>query len=139
MSCLALSLQLANGSDILLQTCEWFPPARALVALFAFRQTRLAFAASKHNNNPSTSSSSDADTIAASLGDDPLAASSGQVIVIVDVESHYRVVYRLGWLIVSLGIGGARGYAVASRGGDPINVYWSRGIRRRLRWSSVWK
>ncbi|KAG6705729.1 hypothetical protein I3843_07G188600 [Carya illinoinensis] len=104
MSCLALSLQPANGSDILLQTREWFPPARALVALSAFRQTRLAFAASKHNNNPSTSSSSDADadTIAASLGDDPLAASSGQVIV--GVESRYRVVYRLVNSIYVLGI-----------------------------------
>ncbi|KAH7544653.1 hypothetical protein FEM48_Zijuj01G0008700 [Ziziphus jujuba var. spinosa] len=27
MSCLALSRQPANGSDILLQTREWFPPA----------------------------------------------------------------------------------------------------------------
>nr|POF09003.1 histone h4 variant [Quercus suber] len=113
MSCLALSLQPANGSDILLQTREWFPPARALVALSSFRQTRQAFAAAKHhhhhhhhNNHPSatsatTSSDADADSIA-SLGDDPLAASSGQLIV--GVESRYRVVYRLVNSIYVLGI-----------------------------------
>ncbi|KAL8149490.1 uncharacterized protein LOC141708772 [Apium graveolens] len=93
MSCLALSLQPTNGSDILLQTREWFPPARALVALSAFRQTRFAFAAGKHN------SAEDGDT---SLGDDPLAASSGQVIV--GVESRYRVIYRLVNSIYVLGI-----------------------------------
>ncbi|XP_071716236.1 uncharacterized protein [Rutidosis leptorrhynchoides] len=93
MSCLALSLQPTNGSDILLQTREWFPPARALVALSAFRQTRLAFAAGKNQN------AEDGDT---SLGDDPLAASSGQVIV--GVESRYRVVYRLVNSIYVLGI-----------------------------------
>ncbi|KAM7508421.1 hypothetical protein LguiA_018874 [Lonicera macranthoides] len=93
MSCLALSLQPINGSDILLQTREWFPPARALVALSSFRQTRLAFAAGKH---PFTE---DGDS---SLGDDPLAASSGQVIV--GVESKYRVVYRLVNSIYILGI-----------------------------------
>lgn len=93
MSCLALSLQPTNGSDILLQTREWFPPARALVALSAFRQTRLAFASGKHQ------SAEDGDT---SLGDDPLAASSGQVIV--GVESRYRVVYRLVNSIYVLGI-----------------------------------
>ncbi|XP_047317823.1 uncharacterized protein LOC124921240 [Impatiens glandulifera] len=84
MSCLAISLQPVNGFDILLQTREWFPPARALVALKAFRETRIAFASGKHHF------SEDGDT---SLGDDPLAASSGQVIV--GVESRYRVVYRL--------------------------------------------
>lgn len=93
MSCLALSLQPTNGSDILLQTREWFPPARALVALSAFRQTRLAFATGKNQ------SAEDGDT---SLGDDPLAASSGQVIV--GVESRYRVVYRLVNSIYVLGI-----------------------------------
>ncbi|GMP94758.1 hypothetical protein CsSME_00044083 [Camellia sinensis var. sinensis] len=93
MSCLALSLQPANGSDILLQTREWFPPARALVALSAFRQTRLAFASGKHQL------AEDGDT---SLGDDPLAASSGQLIV--GVESRYRVVYRLVNSIYVLGI-----------------------------------
>ncbi|PSS17800.1 F-BAR domain only protein [Actinidia chinensis var. chinensis] len=93
MSCLALSLQPTNGSDILLQTREWFPPARALVALSAFRQTRLAFATGKHQM------AEDGDT---SLGDDPLAASSGQLIV--GVESRYRVVYRLVNSIYVLGI-----------------------------------
>ncbi|KAJ4981566.1 hypothetical protein NE237_032403 [Protea cynaroides] len=93
MACLALSLQPANGSDILLQTREWFPPARALYALNAFRQTRIAFAGGKHN------SAEDGDS---SLGDDPLAASSGQVIV--GVESRYRVVYRLVNGIYVLGI-----------------------------------
>lgn len=100
MSCLALALQPANGSDVLLQTREWFPPARALVALSGFRQTRLAFAASKHNS--SHHSDADADSFAASIGDDPLAASSGQVIV--GVESRYRVVYRLVNSIYVLGI-----------------------------------
>ncbi|CAM8984036.1 unnamed protein product [Rhodiola kirilowii] len=95
MSCLALSLQPVNGSDILLQTREWFPPARALVALSAFRQTRLAFAAGKHQPGEEMDAS-------AALGDDPLAASSGQVIV--GVESKYRVVYRLVNGIYVLGI-----------------------------------
>ncbi|KAJ7979467.1 FCH domain only protein 1 [Quillaja saponaria] len=97
MSCLALSLQPANGSDILLQTREWFPPARALVALSAFRQTRLSFAANKN----SQSSADDAFAVEF-IGDDPLAASSGQVIV--GVESRYRVVYRLVNGVYVLGI-----------------------------------
>ncbi|CAN0842343.1 hypothetical protein LINGRAHAP2_LOCUS3579 [Linum grandiflorum] len=111
MSCLALSLQPANGSDILIQTREWFPPARALVATSAFRQTRLAFAAAKHpakNRNRASSSDDDdyspsvsSDSLS-SLGDDPLAASSGQLIV--GVESQYRVVYRLVNGIYVLGI-----------------------------------
>uniref|UniRef100_A0A7N0SVT7 MHD domain-containing protein n=1 Tax=Kalanchoe fedtschenkoi TaxID=63787 RepID=A0A7N0SVT7_KALFE len=95
MSCLALSLQPVNGADILLQTREWFPPARALVALSAFRETRMAFAAGKHQSGEEMDAS-------AALGDDPLAASSGQVIV--GVESRYRVVYRLVNGIYVLGI-----------------------------------
>ncbi|CAN6725180.1 unnamed protein product [Malus baccata var. baccata] len=111
MSCLALSLQPANGSDILLQTREWFPPARALVAVSSFRQTRLAFAAAKQQqlhttkDNSHSHSDSSSDTTAdsvASLGDDPLAASSGQLIV--GVESRYRVVYRLVNSIYVLGV-----------------------------------
>ncbi|XP_010536909.1 PREDICTED: uncharacterized protein LOC104811789 [Tarenaya hassleriana] len=110
MSCLALSLQPSDGSDILLQTREWFPPARALIALSYFRQTRLAFAASKHQQqkqNQSTSASSsatDSDDVTAAefVGDDPLAAASGQVIV--GVESKYRVVYRLVNSIYVLGV-----------------------------------
>ncbi|KAL2928911.1 F-BAR domain only protein 1 [Bienertia sinuspersici] len=101
MSCLALSLQPVNGPDILLQTREWFPPARALVAVSAFRNTRLAFsssssASSKHHQNDDVSGDP---TI---VGDDPLAASSGQVIV--GVESRYRVVYRLVNSIYVLGV-----------------------------------
>lgn len=97
MSCLALSLQPANGADILLQTREWFPPARALGALSAFRQTRHLLASNK-NSQPF---SDDAYAVN-SIGDDPLAASSGQVIV--GVESRYRVVYRLVNGIYVLGI-----------------------------------
>ncbi|XP_058068082.1 uncharacterized protein LOC131217241 [Magnolia sinica] len=90
MACLALSLQPTNGPDILLQTREWFPPARALSALSSFRQTRLSFSSGKSPNpNPILS---DADPTS-SLGDDPLAASSGQILI--GLESKYRVVYRL--------------------------------------------
>lgn len=98
MSCLALSLQPTNGSDILLQTREWFPPSRALGALSAFRHTRRAFAATKNNkiNAPEDAYAAE------SIGDDPLAASSGQVIV--GVESRYRIVYRLVNGIYVLGI-----------------------------------
>lgn len=85
MSCLALSLQPTNGPDIMLQTREWFPPSRALMALSSFRQTRLSFAKS----HPQF----DVDPSSDLLGDDPLAASSGQVVV--GLESRYRVVYRL--------------------------------------------
>ncbi|CAE6245546.1 unnamed protein product [Arabidopsis arenosa] len=115
MSCLALALQPANGSDILLQTREWFPPARALIALSYFRQMRQALASSKQQhqqqtnqkqNQASSSSSSVADpddaTAAEFVGDDPLAASNGQVIV--GVESKYRVVYRLVNSIYILGV-----------------------------------
>lgn len=63
------------------------------MAVSAFRTTRLAFASGKHQ------SAEDGDS---SLGDDPLAASSGQVIV--GVESRYRVVYRLVNGIYVLGI-----------------------------------
>ncbi|XP_021724936.1 uncharacterized protein LOC110692252 [Chenopodium quinoa] len=104
MSCLALSLQPVNGPDILLQTREWFPPARALVAVSAFRNTRLAFSSaaaaaaslsSKHQND-------DVSGDPTIVGDDPLAAYSGQVIV--GVESRYRVVYRLVNSIYVLGV-----------------------------------
>lgn len=87
MSCLALSLQPTNGPDIMLQTREWFPPSRALMALSSFRHTRFSFA----KNQPQFDSGGR--TPADLLGDDPLAASSGQVVV--GVESRYRVVYRL--------------------------------------------
>ncbi|GAB4838234.1 hypothetical protein Ancab_027765 [Ancistrocladus abbreviatus] len=107
MSCLALSLQPTNGPDILLQTREWFPPARALVAISAFRQTRLAFASGKHQ-------SSDDLGDPALVGDDPLAASSGQVIV--GVESRYRVVYRLVNAIYVLGV-------TTADDNDNVNVF----------------
>ncbi|KAG2297294.1 hypothetical protein Bca52824_043963 [Brassica carinata] len=81
MSCLALALQPVNGSDILLQTREWFPPARALIALSYFRQTRQAFSSSKQqqqpsnrkHTQPSSSSAADPDDAAAAefVGDDP--------------------------------------------------------------------
>jgi hypothetical protein len=93
MACLALALQPTKGSDILLQTREWFPPARALVALSSFRTTRLAFATGKSNTS---------DDVDQGLGDDPLAASSGQVIV--GKESKYRIVYRLVNTLYVLGI-----------------------------------
>ncbi|CAN0908454.1 TSET complex member tstC [Linum grandiflorum] len=113
MSCLALSLQPSNGSDILIQTREWFPPPRALVATSAFRQTRLAFAATRNptRNQPS---SSDEHSLS-SLGDDPLAASSGQLIV--GVESQYRVVYRLVNGIYVLGI------TIADDHDNSVNVF----------------
>ncbi|XP_020699729.1 uncharacterized protein LOC110111997 [Dendrobium catenatum] len=111
MACLALSLQPANGPDILLQTREWFPPTRALAALSSFRQTRLAFAASSaasssSGHNKISASASVAPTLTedldSAIGDDPLAASSGQVVV--GIESKYRVVYRLVNGIYVLGI-----------------------------------
>ncbi|KAF8102587.1 hypothetical protein N665_0198s0285 [Sinapis alba] len=112
MSCLALALQPSNGSDILLQTREWFPPARALIALSFFRQTRQAFSSptkhphKNHKQKQPSSSSSAADPDDASaaefVGDDPLAASNGQIIV--GVESKYRVVYRLVNSIYILGV-----------------------------------
>ncbi|KAE8691001.1 hypothetical protein F3Y22_tig00110893pilonHSYRG00898 [Hibiscus syriacus] len=101
MSCLALSLQPANGSDILLQAREWFPPARALIALHAFRQTRFAFS-NKSPSSAAATSSSYPSAATESIGDDPLSASSGQLIV--GVESKYRVVYRLVNSIYVLGI-----------------------------------
>ncbi|KAL2464378.1 hypothetical protein Fot_52334 [Forsythia ovata] len=102
MSCLALSLQPTNGPDVLLQTREWFPPSRALMAVSSFRQTRHSFSSKTHHSTAAAAASSAANSTTSdsittgpsdSLGDDPLAASSGQVIV--GVESRYRVVYRL--------------------------------------------
>ncbi|CAN4109089.1 unnamed protein product [Withania somnifera] len=77
MSCLALSLQPTNGPDILLQTREWFPPSRALMALSAFRQTRLTFSKQPQQQQQSAIDSSPSDS-SMSL-----------------VESKYRIVYRL--------------------------------------------
>ncbi|XP_009120265.1 uncharacterized protein LOC103845183 [Brassica rapa] len=122
MSCLALALQPSNGSDILLQTREWFPPARALIALSFFRQTRQAFSPAKHPHSnpkqkqpPSSAADPDDATAAEFVGDDPLAASNGQVIV--GVESKYRVVYRLVNSIYILGV------TVADHDDNSINVF----------------
>ncbi|KAJ4907797.1 hypothetical protein Rs2_11455 [Raphanus sativus] len=77
-------------------------------------QTRQAFSSSskqqqppsnrKHTQPSSSSSAADPDDAAAAefVGDDPLAASNGQVIV--GVESKYRVVYRLVNSIYILGV-----------------------------------
>ncbi|XP_039132625.1 uncharacterized protein LOC120269354 [Dioscorea cayenensis subsp. rotundata] len=102
MACLALAIQPANGANILLQTREWFPPARALAALSSFRQTRLSFSSSSSSTAAAGSKSDDLDPASAALGDDPLAASSGQVVV--GVESRYLVVYRLVNSIYVLGV-----------------------------------
>ncbi|KAK4789667.1 hypothetical protein SAY86_016971 [Trapa natans] len=92
MACLALSLQPVNGPDVLLQTREWFPPSRALVALSSFRQIRISLSSKSPSSGPQPDL----------IGDDPLAASSGQLIV--GVESRYRVIYRLVNAIYVLGI-----------------------------------
>ncbi|CAL9115554.1 unnamed protein product [Musa textilis] len=112
MACLALSLQPANGPDILLQSREWFPPARALAAVSAFRHTRLSLSPSaagparglpsSSSAGPASSPSPSADDLDSSLGDDPLAASGGQLVV--GVESKYRVVYRLVNSVYVLGV-----------------------------------
>ncbi|XP_073004531.1 uncharacterized protein [Typha latifolia] len=118
MACLALALQPSNGQDVLLQTRDWFPPARALAALSAFRHTRLALASSSAaavkslaaSSSPATAAASD--DLDSSLGDDPLAASSGQLVV--GVESKYRVVYRLVNSIYVLGVTTADDHARAA-------------------------
>ncbi|KAE8733120.1 hypothetical protein F3Y22_tig00001644pilonHSYRG00726 [Hibiscus syriacus] len=73
---------------------------KIVIALHAFRLTRFAFS----NKSPSSAAASSSDPSAAteSIGDDPLSASSGQLIV--GVESKYRVVYRLVNSIYVLGI-----------------------------------
>lgn len=67
------------------------------MAVSSFRQTRHSFSSKTHHPTVAAANSSTTDSITTgpsdSLGDDPLAASSGQVIV--GVESRYRVVYRL--------------------------------------------
>ncbi|XP_078170873.1 muniscin carboxy-terminal mu-like domain protein [Carex rostrata] len=126
MACLALSLQPTNGPDIMLQTREWFPPSRALAALSAFRLTRLSH--SSHRTTAASSSASastqphpSSDDLDSSLGDDPLAASSGQVTV--GVESKYRVIYRLVNSIYVLGVTTADDQArAATNAFDCINT-----------------
>lgn len=97
MACLALSLQPVNGPDILLQTREWFPPARALIASAKFRETRESYAAGGKR-----ASAAEGMAMAEGLGDEALAASGGQVIV--GKESKFRVFYRLVNSIYVLGI-----------------------------------
>ncbi|CAM0911341.1 unnamed protein product [Alopecurus aequalis] len=98
MACLAISLQPVNGPDILLQTRSWFPVSRALAAVSAFRLARLHLARGKQQ----TASASTSQTSLDAIGDDPLAAGSGQLVV--GVESQYRVVYRLVNSIYVLGV-----------------------------------
>ncbi|CAM6102156.1 unnamed protein product [Calypogeia fissa] len=93
MACLALSLQPLTGPDVLLQTREWFPPARAALASHSFRTTRV---------NPASGKSDLTDQQPLGLGNDPISAASGQVVV--GKESKYRVVYRLVNSIYVLGI-----------------------------------
>ncbi|KAL3698930.1 hypothetical protein R1sor_016952 [Riccia sorocarpa] len=93
MACLALSLQPKNGPDVLLQTREWFPPARAALASNSFRVTR---------ENPAAAKTDVVDHQPAGLGNDWLSTASGQVVV--GKESKYRVVYRLVNTIYVLGI-----------------------------------
>ncbi|XP_062191953.1 uncharacterized protein LOC133895557 [Phragmites australis] len=98
MACLAISLQPVNGPDILLQTRSWFPVSRALAAVSTFRLARLHLARGKQTPQSPAGSSASLDAI----GDDPLAAASGQLVV--GVESQYRVVYRLVNSIYVLGV-----------------------------------
>jgi hypothetical protein len=104
MACLAISLQPVNGPDILLQTRSWFPVSRALAAVSAFRLARLHLARGKQQS--AAAASLDA------IGDDPLAASSGQLVV--GVESQYRVIYRLVNSIYVLGVTTASDHAAAA-------------------------
>jgi hypothetical protein len=106
MACLAISLQPVNGPDILLQTRSWFPVSRALAAVSAFRLARLHLARGKQQSAAAAAASLDA------IGDDPLAASSGQLVV--GVESQYRVIYRLVNSIYVLGVTTASDHAAAA-------------------------
>ncbi|KAF2918783.1 hypothetical protein DAI22_08g082300 [Oryza sativa Japonica Group] len=102
MACLAISLQPVNGPDILLQTRSWFPVSRALAAVSSFRLARLHLARGKQQQLSSSSSAAAAAATLEAIGDDPLAAGSGQLVV--GVESQYRVVYRLVNSIYVLGV-----------------------------------
>ncbi|CAI5464229.1 unnamed protein product [Closterium sp. Yama58-4] len=97
MACLALALQPAQGPDLLLQTKVWFPPKRALAACQSFRSTRHADSSVRHHEQPANQA-----LMLDRLGDDPLAAASGQVVV--GSDRRYRVVYRLVNSIYVLGL-----------------------------------
>lgn len=102
MACLALSLQPVNGPDLLLQTREWFPPARGLLASAKFRETREVHAAGKRIGSSSSATAAESLSMVEGLGDEALAASGGHVIV--GKESKFRVFYRLVNNIYVLGI-----------------------------------
>ncbi|GBG61994.1 hypothetical protein CBR_g26157 [Chara braunii] len=74
MACLALSLQNVQGQDLLLQTRQWFPPVRAAAAATSFKEKR----------------KSSAEGGAEGLGDDAMAAASGQVVVGTDSKCVSR-------------------------------------------------
>lgn len=98
MSCLALALQPANGKDILLQSRPWFPTARAAKASLTFRLARAVYSGRTPTNES-------LDTYGVGIGDDALAASSGQVVL--GNEEKFRVVYRLVNSVYVLGIASA--------------------------------
>ncbi|CAI7792012.1 unnamed protein product [Closterium sp. NIES-53] len=89
--------QPAQGPDLLLQTKVWFPPKRALAACQSFRTTRHADSSVRHHEQPANQA-----LMLDRLGDDPLAAASGQVVV--GSDRRYRVVYRLVNSIYVLGL-----------------------------------
>ncbi|CAI5533856.1 unnamed protein product [Closterium sp. Naga37s-1] len=91
------ALQPAQGPDLLLQTKVWFPPKRALAACQSFRTTRHADSSVRHHEQPANQA-----LMLDRLGDDPLAAASGQVVV--GSDRRYRVVYRLVNSIYVLGL-----------------------------------
>ncbi|CAI5949761.1 unnamed protein product [Closterium sp. NIES-64] len=75
----------------------WFPPKRALAACQSFRTTRHADSSVRHHEQPANQA-----LMLDRLGDDPLAAASGQVVV--GSDRRYRVVYRLVNSIYVLGL-----------------------------------
>lgn len=93
MACLALALQPAHSPDLLLHTVPWFPPVRAMSASASFRRTRQLDSAERRDS---------AEAANERLGDDPLAAFSGQVVV--GNDNKYTVVYRLVNSVYVLGI-----------------------------------
>ncbi|CAI5950022.1 unnamed protein product [Closterium sp. NIES-65] len=74
-----------------------FPPKRALAACQSFRTTRHADSSVRHHEQPANQA-----LMLDRLGDDPLAAASGQVVV--GSDRRYRVVYRLVNSIYVLGL-----------------------------------
>ncbi|KAI5062704.1 hypothetical protein GOP47_0023243 [Adiantum capillus-veneris] len=124
MACLAVSLQPVNGPDLLLQTREWFPPARGLLASSKFRETRETYAAGKRaGTSPSaTTATAENSAMVEGLGDEALAASGGHVIV--GKETKFRVFYRLVNNIYVLAITSAEN----DRDDLPANAFECAGI-----------